>query len=112
LIGTFPGAGYYLHHSEGTKKLFGEFINWGGNTQIVVSSDPQIKARIHKGPEGTYLWVINPTRIARESLITLNGGLGTFSIAKDLWGEKPVMLNGNQIRLEVGERDAVVISLQ
>lgn len=112
LIGTFPGAGYYLHHSAGTRDLFRDLLTWGEVNQGVVSSDPEIKARFHDGPGGGYLWVINPTRISREAVISISSGIGKMTEGRDLWGGKPVMLNGNEIRVTVDERDAAVIHLQ
>ena len=112
LIGTFPGAGYYLHHSAGTRELFWDMLSWGKVTQGVVSGDPDIKARYHEGPGGRYLWIINPTRSSREAVITIHSGAEQMHEAVDLWGGRPVMLSGNQIRVFVDERDAAVILLK
>ena len=66
LIGTFPGGSYYRNHAAGTREFFAGLLAWAGVRQQVQSSDPAIKARLHKGAGGTYLWVINPTRTARN----------------------------------------------
>jgi beta-galactosidase len=112
LIGTFPGAGYYLHHSEGTRELFRDLLTWGGVTQGIVSDDPEIKARYHGGPGGEYLWVINPTRTTRKAMITIHSRVEQIHEASDLWGGRPVTLKGNEIRVTVDQRDAAVIHLQ
>jgi beta-galactosidase len=112
LIGTFPGAGYYLHHSAGTREFFKGLLDWGNVSQRILSSDPAIKARYHEGPGGRYLWVINPSRVSLEAVISINSGMEKISEGRDLWGGKPVMLNGNEIRVRVDDRDAAVIRLQ
>ena len=112
LIGTFPGAGYYLHHSEGTREFFKGLLEWGNVSQGILSSDPEVKVRLHEGPGGRYLWVINPERTPREVTIRLNSSEVEINAAKDLWGGKTVILNGNGIRVMVDDRDAAVIHLQ
>jgi beta-galactosidase len=112
LIGTFPGAGYFLHHSEGTRKFFVGLLEWGDISQLVHSSDPDVKARLHEGPGGKYLWVINPTRTPRNTSIRLVDGIEGIPAGKDLWGGKTVVLEGNEIRITLDDRDAAVIPLQ
>jgi hypothetical protein len=60
LIGTFPGGGYFRSHAPATRELFAGLLAWAGIQQRVQSSDPEVKARLHKGAGGTYLWVVNP----------------------------------------------------
>ena len=112
LIGTFPGAGYFLHHSAATRDFFKDLLSWGDVSQLVVSSDPEVKARIHEGPGGMYLWVINPTRTSRNVAISVTSGLEGLSEAIDIWGDKPVVFDGKQIKVLINERDAAVIHLQ
>ena len=112
LIGTFPGAGYFLHHSEGTREFFGDLLVWGEVSQGVVSSDPEVKARYHEGQGGRYIWVINPTRQSRQSVIRINAGIEPIKEARNLWGEHNPVLNGNEITVTVDDRDAAVIHLQ
>ncbi len=112
LIGTFPGAGYYRRHSPETRKFFAGLLEWGGVDQCVRSSDPDIKARLHDGPGGRYLWVLNPTREAHEVTIQLTARDARLRAGKDLWQGKPVMADGNTVKVTVGDRDAAVIQLQ
>ena len=112
LIGTFPGAGYYRHHSAETRKFFAGLLEWGNVTQGVSSSDPEVKARLHEGPGGKYLWVVNPTRTSREVTIQLTAAEAGLVAGKDLWGGKPVTLKENAVKLTVDDRDAAVIPLQ
>jgi beta-galactosidase len=110
LIGTFPGGSYYRNHSPATREFFSELLAWAGIDQQVKSSDPEIKARLHKGPGGTYLWVVNPTRTERTVKISLPSA---FQRAVDLWQEAGhATVNGNTVTTTVGDRNAAVIRLE
>jgi beta-galactosidase len=110
LIGTFPGGSYYRNHAEGTREFFAGLLPWAGIRQQVQSSDPAVKARLHKGSGGTYLWVINPTRTARSVRLSLPS---PFQRAVDLWQEssRPAV-TGNTVAVTVEERNAAVIRLE
>lgn len=112
LIGTFPGAGYFLHHSAETRKFFAGILEWGNVAQRVSSSDSEVKVRLHEGAGGKYLWVVNPIRISREVTIRLTPGDSGLVAGKDLWGGKPVTLNGNAVKVTVDDRNVAVIPLQ
>lgn len=112
LIGTFPGAGYAKLHSIETKKFFAGLLEWGNVTRRVSSSDPEVQARLHEGAGGKYLWVVNTTRTSREVTIQLTTRESGLTVGKDLWGEKPVTLNGHEVKVTVGERNVAVIHLQ
>ena len=83
LIGSFPGAGYYLHHGAATKELFVGFLKVAGVTPQVTVDDDTVQARLHQGEGGTHLWVTNPTRTPKKVTVTLAMG---SSIAEDVWG--------------------------
>jgi beta-galactosidase len=110
LIGTFPGGGYFRSHFPETRDFFAGLLTWAGVRQQIQSSDPQIKARLHKGPGGTYVWVVNPTRTRRQVKISLPSG---FQRATDLWQEsnQPTVI-GNTVAVSVEDRNAAVIRLE
>ena len=110
LIGTFPGGSYYRTHTAGTREFFAGLLPWDGIRQQVQSSDATVKARLHKGAGGTYVWVINPTRTAKDVKISLPS---PFQRAVELWQEsgRPVM-SGNTLAVSVGDRNAAVIRLE
>ena len=110
LIGTFPGGSYYRNHAAGTREFFAGLLTWGGVRQQVQSSDPALKARMHKGAGGTYVWVVNPTRTTRNVKITLPSA---FTKAADLWQQSshPAM-SGNTLSVTVEDRNAAVIRLE
>ena len=112
LIGTFPGAGYYLHHGSSTKDLFANLLQMADVTPTIKLNDPAVQARLHQGPGGTYLWVTNPTRENRTVNIQLATRTGNFTSAEDIWGNQKIVREGQQITVSVPERDAAVIAVR
>jgi len=110
LIGTFPGGSYFRTHAPGTREFFAGLLDWAGVRQQVRSSDPEVKARLHRGAGGTYLWVVNPTRTARTVTISLPG---PFQRAVELWQESTApSVSGATLSTSVGDRDAAVLRLE
>ena len=110
LIGTFPGGSYFRNHSPGTRAFFAGLLPWAGVRPRVESSDPQVKARLHEGAGGTYLWVINPTRSPRTVTITLPAN---FAHATELWQESShVTVAEKALTVTVEDRNAAVVRLQ
>jgi len=110
LIGTFPGAGYYLHHGAATKELFASFLKMAGLTQQVAIDDTTVQARLHQGAGGTHLWVTNMGRTAKQVTVTL--AAGDFQSGKDVWGDAAVTKAGRTFTMSVPARDAVVAVLR
>jgi beta-galactosidase len=110
LIGSFPGGGYFRSHAPSTREFFAGLLAWAGVQQQVQSSDPEVKARLHKGKGGAYLWVVNPTRTARTVRISLPS---TFQRAVELWQESnQPTISGKTLATTVGDRNAAVIRLE
>jgi beta-galactosidase len=112
LMGSFPGAGYYLHHGAATRELFMSFLKKAGLTPQVAIDDRSVQARLHSGPDGAILWATNPTRVAKKVTITLAAGAGDFKSAEDLWGGVEIAQSGSQFTISVPARDAVVALLR
>jgi beta-galactosidase len=112
LIGSFPGAGYYLHHSPSTRDLFASLLESAGVSPTIRVNDASVQVRLHQGAGGTYLWVTNPTRDSRSVRIQLAPTAGSFTSAEDIWGKQPAVLAGQQVTVSVPERDAAVIALR
>jgi beta-galactosidase len=112
LIGSFPGSGYYLHHGPATKELFAGFLSIADVTPRLKCSDSSVQARLHQGDGGSYLWITNPTQVARPVTVSLGAGIGSFQFAQDLWGDQHAAVNGPQIAVSVPARDAVVLTLR
>jgi beta-galactosidase len=109
LIGTFPAAGYYLHHGVATRELFAGFLKMAGVTQQVTVSDAAVQARVHTGEGGAQVWVTNPTREVKAVEVTL--AEGEFATAQDVWGGAAIAVNRRVLKMTVPARDAVVAEL-
>lgn len=82
-----------------------------GIKPAVTASDNEVKARLHSGAGGAYLWVTNPTRQSRPVTIEISEEKGTYTDGKDLWGSQNVSFDGRKLSLTVPERDAAVVAL-
>jgi len=107
LIGTFPGAAYFKKPNAEARAVFQNLLP---QKQRIAVSDPSITARLHEGPGGTIVWVVNPTREAKSISIALPGG--AWRSAKDLWAGIDAQVDGENIRLTIPERDAAVLRLE
>ena len=110
LIGTFPGGAYFRSHAPETREFFADLLTWAGIQPKVRSSDPKVKARLHEGDGGTYVWAVNPTRTARAVKISLPA---QFQRAVELWQDssQPTVA-GNVLSATVEDRSAAVIRLE
>jgi beta-galactosidase len=111
LMGSFPGAGYYLHHGPATKALFSDLLKMAEVEQRVRVDNQSVQARLHQGAGGAYLWVTNPTRSGQKVTVTLTPDSGSYKAAEDLWGKLEVALDGAHLTVNVPGRDAAVIAL-
>ncbi len=113
LVGTFPGGGYFMHHAPETKAFFAGLLEWAGVRQMARVSDPMVKARLHDGPGGARLWVVNPTRAAKTVTITLDDRLGLFSRARELWQHSAAArIAGRTLEVSVEDRNVAVLQLE
>lgn len=111
LLGTMVGAGYAAHAQEGMSPFFTGLLDFSGKEQHILSSDPQVKARLHSGAGGTYLWIANPTRQDRPVRLTVNDAWKSFTDGETLWGAA-VAVAGHIITLTAPARDVTVVKLQ
>jgi len=123
LIGTMVGYGHTVHaarppHPDAapyrpgtTPDLFRSLLGWAGRTPHVRSSDCFIKARLHDGEGGTYLWVANPTRRDRPVRLVISDAWGPFGGARTLWGGE-CEIEEDTITLSAPARDVTVIALE
>ena len=112
LIGTFPGAGYALHHSPGSKAFFTGLLKFANVDPRVRSDNGSVQARLHTGAGGNYLWAVNPSRKEVSVTISLGDGLPAFRSAEDRWGNLPVTSGNAKIKVSIPPRDGAVIALR
>ena len=101
-----------MHRSPQSRTFFAGLLEWASIEQQVRSSDSEIKARLHEGAGGTYLWVVNLARASRGAEILLSTKFGPFKTATDLWQGQKVLLEGRSVKVTVSDRDAAVIRLR
>jgi beta-galactosidase len=111
LIGTFPGGGYYLHHSPSARAFFAELLKLADVQPKLRTDNSDVKVRLHTGSGGNYLWVVNPSRAEAKVSVVLNAG-PAFGRAEDLWGKRDVSVGEHTIAVTVPARDAAVIALR
>ena len=116
LIGTMAGAGYAAHGAVGghgadaPAPFFASVLAFCGKVQHVLCSEHRVKARLHGGSGGTYLWVANPTHQAHPVRLELGKTWGPFSAGHTLWGAT-ASVAGRTITLTAPARDVSVIAL-
>lgn len=111
LIGTYPGAGYYLHHSPESKAFFAELLRSAELSPQLRTDNAKTQARLHSGPGGNYIWLTNPTRSTATTTVTVVRG-PQFRTAKDVWGNQDVNVKGLQITVTLLPRNGAVIDLR
>jgi len=111
LIGTMIGAGYHSHPKDRDTKFFADLLDFAGKQQYVKCSDSRVKARLHDGAGGTYLWVANPDRNPIPVELRLGDMWEPFSSCYSLWGSK-TEVNGNIITMTAEARNVTVIELK
>ena len=111
LIGTMAGAGQSVHPNEISVTYFADVLKYGGETQLVTSGDPRVKARLHTGEGGIYLWVANPKRQDIPVRLTVNPEVGTFTNTRTLWGS-PASVEDGVVVLTADARNVTVLALE
>jgi beta-galactosidase len=103
--------------SEGSRRFFDDLLRWAGkNPHLRVDRDG-ITARLHDGPGGTYLWVLNPWRKPQEVRVERSDTWGPFHTGDLLWGQErrdargAPEIHGRTVRLSLGARDGMVVRL-
>ncbi|MHB9033965.1 MAG: beta-galactosidase [Anaerolineae bacterium] len=118
LIGTMPGEGCFAHGTVGGHEpdppasLFADLLRWAGIAQHVVCSDPRVKARLHAGAGGAYLWLANPMRQAIPVRLELSAQWGPFKACTALWGGVEAAVRGRMVTLTAPARDVAVLRME
>jgi beta-galactosidase len=112
LIGTFPGAGYYLHHSPESKAFFADLLKLANVAPRLQNVNTAVQSRLHEGPGGTYLWITNPTRADAITTVSIGDSGPQFQNATDLWANHRLSVNGQRITVTLPPRDGAVIALR
>ena len=109
LMGTMIGSGYYTHPGRKVA-FFTRLLQFAGKKRQIKCSDPQVKARLHDGEGGTYLWVANPARRPIPVTLKLSDTWGPFSASHSLWGAE-AKISGRDIALTAEARNVTIVEL-
>jgi len=110
LIGTMAGAGHGAHPADSSAAFYADLLGFAGKSQHITCTDPHIKARLHTGDGGTYLWVSNPTRQDRPVRLVLSDAFASFASSTTLWGAD-AEASGRTVTLTAPARDVAVLKL-
>jgi beta-galactosidase len=110
LVGTMCGAGYAVHPEHRSPAFFSQVLDFAGKESHVRSSEPRVKARLHAGEGGTYLWIANPTHRTLPVRLKLGERWGPFSAGCVLWGAD-ALVAGRTVTLDAPARDVTVLAL-
>lgn len=117
LVGTMLGAGHGAHADGFNQQpalsapFFASLLAFAGQEQHARSSDARVKARLHSGAGGTYLWVANPTKQALPVRIQLAKQWGPVDALAVRWGAEAQVDDG-ALTLTVPARDMSVLELR
>ena len=112
LIGTYPGAGYYLHPTPEGKAFFADLLRLADIEPTLRTDNTAVQARLHSGPVGNYVWVTNPTRGPARVTVSITQSVPRFTHAEDVWAKRDVQVEGGRIVLTIPARDGAVVALR
>ncbi|WP_172123660.1 MULTISPECIES: beta-galactosidase [unclassified Devosia] len=107
LVGTHPGIAYFRTSNAENLAYFADVLAWTGNKPRVTLSNPQLHARLHEGPEGAVLWVINPTREAQKAEVMVDQQIA--SLGEPYWSSYNAADGAGTIT--VPARDVLIVRL-
>ena len=106
----FPGRQLLPESRGGNARILRRTAALGGHPAAGAVQRRGGESPAAQGAGGTYLWVVNPTRTARNVKISLPS---PFQRAVDLWQESShPTISGNTLAVTVEDRNAAVIRLE
>ena len=66
LVGTHPGVAYFKTSSAENLSYFAMVFEWTGRSRHLTIDNSSLLARLHRGPGGGAIYVLNPTRSRTE----------------------------------------------
>jgi beta-galactosidase len=107
LVGTHPGIAYFRTSNPDNLAYFADGLAWAGKKPRVSLSNPKLQARLHEGPEGAVLWVLNPTRESQKAEISVDQQIASFG--EPYWSTYPDAMGAGTIT--VPPRDVLILRL-
>jgi len=110
LVGTHPSVAYYRTSSAANRAYFAKVFDWLGNPKHVSIDNPAVQARLHKGADALFVWLVNPTREAQRVAFSLAPGYGDAVPKSSLWPEVTDAKDSRSVI--VPARDALILELR
>ena len=107
LVGTHPGIAYFRTSNADNLAYFADVLDWAGKKPRVTMSNLKLHARLHEGPDGAVLWVINPTRESQKAEISVDQQSASFG--EPYWSTYPDAVGAGTIN--VPPRDVLIVRL-
>ena len=112
IIGTMPGYGYRRSKKESTRRWFASLLELAGKKRhAAADNNTDITARVWKGKDTAFLWVLNMALHRQLADISLDPSFVKAERAELLRGLDCSTAKENTIRVNVENRDAAVIRI-
>jgi len=105
LVGTHPGVAYFKESGRENLGYFADVLAWAGKTQAVAVSNVALHARLHESATESVLWLLNSSREAQTTSVTVKGTDPAFGAP--YWAGSAASISGTEIT--VPPRDIVVV---
>lgn len=119
LVGTFPGFGHFHRPSADSRGFFADLAAWAGlapHAEVSAADSGAaahgVVARVHASADATFLWVLNHHRAATSVTVDLGERWGPFREARARWGDGTALVDGRQVTVTIGGRDAAILELR
>jgi beta-galactosidase len=86
LVGTHPGVAYFKTSSADNLAYFAKVFDWTGRARHLTLGNPALLGRVHRGPHGGAVYVLNPTRREQSATIELGDAHEGLKIDSTYWG--------------------------
>lgn len=105
LVGTHPGAAYFAAPTPENRAFFQSVLDWLGTPRHVETGNASVHARLHLGPDGGALWLLNQTREPQKVSVSLGAPHAALKTIGTYWGE----VDG--LTATIPPRDVLVLKL-
>ncbi|EPE96714.1 beta-galactosidase [Rhizobium grahamii] len=109
LMGTNPSVGFFNTNGKTNRAFFGALVDWSGIERHAALSNTALFARLHKSDNGSFLWLVNPTRETQMTEVKLAEAHGCIQAGKAAsW---PLGHHYQGGKVDVPARDVVILQI-
>ena len=106
LVGTHPGVAYFRTSSRENLDYFRKVFDWTQRDRNLTVDNAAVLARLHRGPKGGAVYLLNPTRTEQKVRLALGSAHRALNVDGAYWGKT------DGADLVVPPRDVVIVRLQ